>query len=68
MFEEPETVAKWTDECYWVKHVYHFTQKSGKTLIVYRVHYVHMLFKSGPIHVLAIRCFLKKNLNHDANV
>ena len=18
MFEEPETVAKWTDECYWV--------------------------------------------------
>ena len=19
MFEEPETVAKWTDECYWVK-------------------------------------------------
>ena len=20
MFEEPETVAKWTDEGYWVKH------------------------------------------------
>ena len=22
MFEEPETVAKWTDECYWVKLCY----------------------------------------------
>ncbi len=21
MFEEPEIVAKWTDECYWVKLV-----------------------------------------------
>ena len=26
MFEEPEIVAKWTDECYWVNYVFKWYQ------------------------------------------
>ena len=29
MFEEPETVAKWTDECYWVNNTFNLASFLG---------------------------------------
>ena len=42
MFEEPETVAKWTDECYWVKTTSTSNKLSSFHLKFFRIFFCGM--------------------------